>query len=147
MTDDNAGKLFKHILSYVNEEKKELDNVVVEAVFKTIEPQLKKSMKKEVVDKIDWNSLELYFSKITGKKIRGVNDKAKRQFRARMREGYTKSDIANAIKNCYNSDYHRETNHKYLTLEFISRPDKLEMYSSIKENKESISIKQDKINK
>jgi hypothetical protein len=37
-------------------------------------------------------------------------------------------DIVNAITNCFNDDYHKE-NPKYLTLEFISRPDKMQKYS------------------
>jgi uncharacterized phage protein (TIGR02220 family) len=78
---------------------------------------------------IDFDKLLLFFNTTTGKNVRVVNDKTKKQFNARLKEGYTKADIFNAIKNCYNDDYH-QNNPKYLTLEFISRPDKLEKYSN-----------------
>lgn len=78
---------------------------------------------------IDFDKLLSFFNETTGKNVRVVNDKTKRQFNARLKEGYTKADIFNAIKNCYNDDYH-QNNPKYLTLEFISRSDKLEKYSN-----------------
>lgn len=78
---------------------------------------------------IDFDKLLLFFNTTTGKNVRVVNDKTKKQFNARLKEGYTKADIFNAIKNCYNDDYH-QNNPKYLTLEFISRSDKLEKYSN-----------------
>lgn len=147
MEDISAGKLFKSILQHIDGMELDIDDVAAEAVFKIIKPKLNKALKKDNDDSIDWSSLKDYFIKVTGKDIRVVNETAKRQFRARLREGYTKKDIANAIKNCYNSDFHRETNHKYLTLEFISRAEKLDKYSTIKENKESVVVKQDKIKK
>lgn len=80
---------------------------------------------------VDWSKLLEQFNSITGKKIRVLNDKAKRQFKARLKEGYTKTDIVQAIINCFNDSYHRETGHKYLTLEFISRADKMEKYANV----------------
>ncbi len=80
---------------------------------------------------IDWSKLLDKFNSITGKKSRVVPEKAKKAILARLKEGYTKQDILNAIQNCYNDSHHKETNHKYLTLEFISRPDKLEKFATI----------------
>lgn len=81
----------------------------------------------------DWDELIKYFNETTGKKSRVIPDKAKTAFKARLKEGFTKQDIADAIQNCFNDQYHKDTNHKHLTLEFISRADKLEKYSSIKQ--------------
>lgn len=81
--------------------------------------------------KIEWSKLLNKFNSITGKKSRVVPEKAKKAIVARLKEGYTKQDILNAIQNCYNDSHHKETNHKYLTLEFISRPDKLEKFATI----------------
>jgi hypothetical protein len=78
---------------------------------------------------IDWNALLNQFNQLTKRNHKLIPDKAKRQLLARLKDGYTKQDIWNAIQNCYNDEYHKETNHKYLTLEFISRPDKMERYS------------------
>lgn len=87
-----------------------------------------KKLFKRDIDDIDWAKVVSIFKKITSKSVRKVNDKAKRHIRARLKEGYTIEDFELAIKNCYEDDYHKENNHKYLTLEFISRPDKFERY-------------------
>lgn len=80
---------------------------------------------------VNWSKLLEQFNSITGKKIRVLNQKAKRQILARLKEGYSKEDFVQAIVNCFNDSYHRETGHKYLTLEFISRADKMEKYANI----------------
>lgn len=76
---------------------------------------------------VDWEKLKDRFNSITGKKTKVVSTKAKSQILARLKEGYSKDDLLNAIINCFNDPYHKE-NPKYLTLEFISRPDKFEKY-------------------
>jgi len=83
--------------------------------------------------KIDWEKLLFQFNSITGKESKVVNSKTKNAIIARLKEGYEKQDLVNAIQNCFNDPYHKETNHKYLTLEFISRADKMEKYSTIKD--------------
>jgi uncharacterized phage protein (TIGR02220 family) len=91
---------------------------------------------------IDWSALLNQFNELVGRNHKLVTEKAKRQLMARLKDGYTKQDIWNAIQNCYNDEYHKETNHKYLTLEFISRPDKMERYSIdvVKQNKPKVNI-------
>jgi uncharacterized phage protein (TIGR02220 family) len=89
-------------------------------------------IKKENIDPINWSVLLDFFNEVTGKKCKVVPEKAKSQFKARLKENFTKEDIANAIQNAYNDKYHKETNHQYLTLEFISRADKLERFSTQK---------------
>lgn len=81
---------------------------------------------------VNWSGLVEQFNEITGKKIRLVNHKAKGQIKARLKEGYTKADILTAIENCYKDKFHMENNHQHLTLEFISRADKLERYCTMK---------------
>ena len=85
----------------------------------------------------DWDELIYYFNNATGKKCRVVPSKVKDSFKARLKEGYTKEDIANAITNCANSDFHKGNNHKNLTFEFISRSDKIDMYANIKPKQSS----------
>jgi len=79
-------------------------------------------------DKIDYKKLLDFFNSVTGKKTKVVTDKVKSQIKARLSEGFTKEDIANAIKICTEDTFHKENDFKYLTLEFITRPDKLERY-------------------
>ena len=100
--------------------------------------EINRSEEKEIKHKedIDFSGLLSIFNKITGKSIRTINDKAKKQFRARLREGYSKKDIIKAITNCHNDDYHKN-NPKYLTPEFISRPDKLERYVNVDSSESS----------
>lgn len=78
------------------------------------------------------------FKKITGKKIRIFDDKSERQFNARIKEGYTIDELIQATENCMNDDYHKE-NPKYLTLEFITRPDKLQKYINVDKIHSSIN--------
>jgi len=90
---------------------------------------------------VDWEKLKNNFNELTGKKTKVVSTKVKGQINARLKEGYTKQDIWNAILNCFNDPYHKE-NPKYLTLEFISRSDKMEKYS---EDIKKPKIKEDKL--
>jgi hypothetical protein len=94
---------------------------------------------------VNWEMLLKQFNEITGKNLKVVDEKSKRQFLARLKEGYTKSDIVNAITNCYNSEFHKSNGHKNLTLEFISRPDKFAMYFDFKETIVKPQIKQDRL--
>ena len=94
---------------------------------------------------VNWDGLLNQFNEITGKKLKVVDDKSKRQFLARLKDGYTKQDIVSAITNCYNSEFHKGNGHKNLTLEFISRPDKFGMYFDFKETIVKPQIKQDRL--
>ena len=83
--------------------------------------------------KVDWSALINQFNTITGKKTKVISPIVKTKILARLKEGYSKQDFLNAIENCYNDKWHKETNHKHLTLEFISRADKLERFSTQKQ--------------
>ena len=83
----------------------------------------------KVSTSIDFDKLLIAFNQITNKNCRVVNSKTRAQLKARLKDGYTKQNIKDAIINCYNDKFHKENNHKHLTLEFITRPDKLERYS------------------
>ncbi len=87
---------------------------------------LEKETKGEV---IDWVGLLNRFNQITGRKFKVIDDKTKRQFKARLKDGYSKHDILAAIKNCFNDPYHKENPH-FLTPEFISRSDKMQKYAT-----------------
>lgn len=87
--------------------------------------QEEKNNKEEIRRKEYIQFLEI-FNSITGRNFRGT-DKDKRQFNARIKEGYTIDHFKTAITNCKNDPYHVE-NQRYLTPEFITRQDKLEKY-------------------
>ena len=74
---------------------------------------------------------------MTGRKFKTINQKAKTQFKARLKDGYTNKDFANAIKNALSDKYHIETNYKYLTPEYFSRSKTLDLHANeIKEQKQ-----------
>lgn len=203
LTDEEAGKLIKHVFRYVNDENPIAPDRITEIVFEPLKAVLKsdlikyenvkeeksisgrtgnlkrwnndlfllvesnkmtledaeniaKNRKISVSDKIianatkqshkiavnvndndikinninlsvNWVGLLEQFNLITNKKLRVIDDKTKRQVIARLKDGYTKADLVLAITNCFNDDYHKE-NPKYLTLEFITRPDKMQKY-------------------
>lgn len=89
-----------------------------------------KEYKLNEATKVDWKKLMALFNKITGKKVRVVPVKARKQIRQRLREGFTKVDIRNALINAMQHPYHQETNFQYITLEFISRSEKLSRFST-----------------
>jgi uncharacterized phage protein (TIGR02220 family) len=98
--------------------------------------------KKEKKEEINYDRIFNFFIETTGKRIKLFGDKEKSQLSARLKDGYTYEDIELGIKNCFNDSYHKDSNHKYLTLEFILRQDKLSKFVSLKsENNESTKIK------
>lgn len=188
LPNETAGKLFKHILLYVNDKDPISDELLIDLVFEPIKQSLKRDLVKynKIVERnranglkggrptekksneieteetqsvilglkenpkkpdndndtdndinkinlsVNWDLFLSKFNSITGKKAKVVNDKCKRQVRARLSEGYSKSDIIEAINNCAKDKYHIETGLKYLTLEFITRADKMEMFTTMK---------------
>jgi uncharacterized phage protein (TIGR02220 family) len=101
----------------------------------TVQVQEKVQVKeKNIIEPINWPELLLFFNNTTNKKCKVISDKAKKQFNARLKEGFTKVDIKNAIVNATKDTYHIETELKYVTLEFISRADKLDKFAQIENN-------------
>jgi len=96
---------------------------------------------------ISFDDLKDFFIKTTGKKIRVVSEKTKKEINKRLKEGYTLEHIKKAITNCYNDEYHKSNKHKYLTLEFISRADKLERFSTMNTNNTDLTDLYNQLNK
>lgn len=88
-------------------------------------------------ENLDFQLLLEYLNKKTNSKFRVVNDKVKAKFRGVLKQGYTKEDIKNAIDNAVKAQHHIDNGFQYLTLEFFSRADKLDMYSKSKNQIES----------
>ena len=89
----------------------------------------KESLKQKVsTDKIDYDKLLALYNQTLGKQSRVVNAKTRKQINARLKEGYTKRDLVTALNNAAGDSFHMDNNYKYLTLEFISRADKLDKF-------------------
>ena len=109
------------------------DNTPEEAV-KKISALIKEN------DSVDWEKLKKLFIEETGKSIRVVSPKVKASIKARLREGYTKGDIANTIKNAVKDEYHKENNFYYVTLAYISRSDIIDRYSVLRNDNDKIKL-------
>jgi uncharacterized phage protein (TIGR02220 family) len=194
LPDEIAGKLIKHIYSYVNDENPKAEDLIVDIAFEPIKQQLKRDLKlfesvktkrseagkigaskrwgemqndatasedmandgKRIlsiakmavndndnvndINIIDFESLLLLLQATFKRKFRVMNDKVKRSYKARIKEGYTIDDINNAITNAAATKYHKDNNYQYCTPEFFSRAEIIDKYSGLTIVTESDSI-------
>ena len=84
-----------------------------------------------IVESIDYEYLLKYINDSLGRNFKIVNDKVKNKYKSLFKQGYTKSQIKEAIDNVKNNQYHKESNYTYCTLEFFSRPETIDKYSSV----------------
>jgi len=87
------------------------------------------------VNTINWDGLLNFFNETFSKNARVFETATKNKYKARLRSGYTKEDIINAMKTVKNNKHHLENNYQYCTLEFFSRSATLEKYSTKSEKK------------
>ena len=90
------------------------------------------------VEPINFDILLNYINEKTNRSFRTINKNVQAKYKARLKDGYTKKDIQTAIDNAVKSDYHKEKGFKYLTPEFFSRADKIDLFSQTTE-KEYVS--------
>ena len=101
------------------------------------------SLPKKVDDsKLDYKKLIDYFNVVFKKQTRVVSSDAKKNIIQRLKDGYNKDDIRVVIDNASNDNHHIESNYKYITLEFLSRPKIFERYSS-QQHQKPYSIKKE----
>lgn len=82
-------------------------------------------------EKIDFKKLLIAINKITGKNFKVINDNTKRKYNARIKEGYTKQDILNAINNAVKDSFHIESGFKWLTPEYFSRSATIDKFKEV----------------
>ena len=68
-----------------------------------------------------------HFNETVGRNFRGCA-KSKRNFYARIKQGYTIKDFQKAIVSAKADKFHVDNDYKYITPEFITRQDKLDRY-------------------
>lgn len=93
-----------------------------------------------VIYNIDYQALLDFVNKSFGRNFKVVSDKIQRSYKARLKDGYKKEDILNAIRNCKDNPYHKENNYQYCTPEFFSRAETLDKYADRTIKTESDSI-------
>lgn len=83
---------------------------------------------------VDSESLEYLvqeFNKIKKSEYRAT-DKLKPKWLSIKKQGYKVDDILRALKNAMDSDFHKQSSFKHLSIEFFTRTDKLEMWLNAK---------------
>lgn len=95
-----------------------------------VEPTQQEEEKGEekVKEKIDYEALLKFINVSFNRKFQVFNDKVKSKYSALLKQGYTKNQVMNAIKNCKSNEYHKEKNYQYCTPEFFSRTDVIDKY-------------------
>ena len=93
----------------------------------------KKKEKKE--SSIDLEPFINIYNEVFKSKRKG-NAKVARQLNARIKEGYSLEDMRSAMVEAKKEQRHIDNNFKWLTPEFFTRPDKLDLYMKGEEKKE-----------
>lgn len=91
-----------------------------------------KEIKKDIYLDSDKDVFEDFietFNMILGKNFQ-VTESVFSKFKARLKDGYTQTQMLEALENAKTQKHHIETNFKYLTPEFFTRPDKIELYKN-----------------
>lgn len=78
--------------------------------------------------KINFKNLISDFNSIFNKRSKVVTDQVKSKYRKLVKMGYTYEEILECMRNCKKDQYHIDTEFKYCTLEFFSRPDKIDKF-------------------
>ena len=88
-----------------------------------------KEGKEEKKNNISFPNLISFINSTLGKNYKVINSTVKSKYNARIKDGFTKDDILNAILTASNDSYHKENNYKYLTPEYFSREKSLNLHS------------------
>ena len=145
---------FKYITSEIiyKEGTKEILNRYLRLVTYPIEEKLNTPIEEKLKDNntinnntinnntINFDKLLSFLNSKTGRNFKIINEATKKKYKARLKEGYTKDDILNAIINAVNSEYHKENNFRYLTPEFFSRAVTLDKYSNVNNKQKENNI-------
>lgn len=131
LDNELLGKVFKSIISDLRKQDILVDDCRVESLLLKINA---KEVKKSTTE-IDWDRLRGYFNKVFKKQARIISEDAKKKFRQRMKDGYTKDDIQKVIDNCSNDNHHKDNDYKYVTFDFLARPVIFERYAAMEHKK------------
>ena len=141
--EEQQGNLYKHL------NKKQI-NSILSFFDKLPKDQIDiyiSNLKIIDTDKIDFEKLKDFINQKTGRGFKLVNKKVQGKYLARLKEGYSKQDILDAVSNAVKSDYHKGENFKYLTPEFFSRAETLDKYSNTNNKTKEKNVKKSLIPK
>jgi hypothetical protein len=89
----------------------------------------------EYKNKVEFKNYIEKFNLTKKSNYRG-DQKSERQFNSRIKEGFTIEQMIKSLENAMKANYHIETNFNYLTPEFFTRSDKINLYLNCQEIKE-----------
>jgi hypothetical protein len=95
----------------------------------------KEKVKKESASTLDWDKFLAFFNQTFNKRVTVFDTSIKNKYSARLKSGYTKENIIDAMITVSKDSFHVETNFKHIGLDFFARPDKLSKYSFKSEKK------------
>jgi uncharacterized phage protein (TIGR02220 family) len=138
MLEKSKNQYSANIIALSNNDKalnKALDKALIKHATKQSESTSESisSIDKQITinkeqETIDYDKLLKYINLTFDKKFQKVNDKAKKQFNARLKD-YPKDTFKIVIDNLKNDEYHKETSYKFITPEYISREKTVELHS------------------
>ena len=80
------------------------------------------------IESIDYDVFLNTINNIFNRSFKMINVSVRKKYEVLLKQGYTKHQIHNAMLNCKNNDYHKESNYRYCTPEFFSRPITIDKY-------------------
>jgi uncharacterized phage protein (TIGR02220 family) len=93
-------------------------------------PSVQEKEKEKEKEEIDFQALLEFVNSSFGRSFKVITEKVKRSYYARLKDGYIKEDIINAVKNCKENQFHKDNNYNYCTPEFFSRAETLDKYAN-----------------
>jgi len=93
-------------------------------------PSVQEKEKGKEKEEIDYQALLDFVNNTFGRNFKVITEKVKRSYYSRLKDGYIKEDIINAIKNCKENQFHKDNNYNYCTPEFFSRAETLDKYAN-----------------
>ena len=143
--ENPIGVINENPIGVINENPKETPNVNANVNFNANDnlnvnekdinicvPVKPKPIEKE---KIDFEELLKFFNDTFKKRSPFINQKLKTKYNSLLAQRYTKKQIGEAMLNASKDQYHIETLYKYCTLEFFTRADKIDKFSTLSEIK------------
>lgn len=111
-----------------NNPEKPVSVIVSDSVSNNIPP----------IEKIDWDALIVKFNLFFNKKTKLINKGDRAKFNARLKDGWTKMDIAAAMESIRSDPFHKEEGYKHVTYEYLSRDGTLQRHATKGENTDRI---------
>jgi len=90
--------------------------------------------------KINFGGLLDFINTTMQRNFKTINKSTQSKFLARLKDGYTNTDIKNAIVNASVDKFHKDNNYKYLTPDYFSRSSSLDLHCNSSEIKKDGKI-------